>query len=34
MAPRSPARTAQMLITALSMALTLRDTMLCTAVMM
>ena len=34
MAAGSPARTAQMLITALSTALTLRETMLCTAVMM
>ena len=33
-APRSPACMAQMLITALSIGLTLRETMLCTAVMM
>src|SRR5674476_30569 len=34
MAPSSPARMAHRLITALSIGLTLRDTMLCTAVMM
>ncbi len=33
-APRSPACTAQMLTTAASIGRTLRDTMLCTAVMM
>jgi hypothetical protein len=33
-APRSPACTAHRLTTALSIGLTLRDTMLCTAVMM